>query len=116
MDPFGRRAPMLRAQSVRSVQQVASNLKLHQPVRRLRKDGKCWKLSPHHGDFIAAVEPGTYVAILVDLVRKIFASRHLESLARKKFRRPGEQADAIHPMPLHTRTRSLHNSSPSTLS
>src|ERR1700675_755353 len=116
MDPFGRRvrcsAP---CQSVRSVQRVASNLKLHQPVRRLRKDSECWKLSSHHGNFITAVEPGTHVAVFVDLVRKIFASRHLESLARKKFRRPREQANAIHPMPLSFGHQSFHQPAPPTL-
>src|ERR1700733_7479136 len=116
MEPFGRRvrcsAPCPR---VRCVQRVASNLKLHQPVRRLRKDGEGWKLSSHHSNFITAVEPGTHVAVLVNLVRKIFPSRHLESLPGKKFWRPREQANAIHPMPLRVGHQSFHQPAPSTL-
>ncbi len=95
----------------------ASLLRLdaYQPVRRLREDGKCRKLAPHHGNFVAVVKPGTNVAVLVNFVGKIFAPRHLESLPRKEFRSPREQADAIHPMPLGFGHQSLHQPAAATL-
>jgi hypothetical protein len=46
------------------------------------------KLAAHHGNLIAAVESGADVAVLVNLVGKIFALRDLKSLPRKKLRVP----------------------------
>src|SRR5208282_1774029 len=83
-------------------------LELYQPVRRFGKNGECRELATYHGDFITSVKPGTDVAILVNLVGKILPPRHLESLARKKLRSAGEEADAIHPMPFRFGQQSLH--------
>ena len=62
----------------------------------------------HHRNFIALVKPRTHVAILVNLVGKVFPLRHLKTLAGKEFRSSREQADAIHPMPLGFRHQRLH--------
>src|SRR5258708_3302892 len=61
------------------------------------------------------MKPGTDVAVLVDLVGKIFAPRHFESLARKEFGSTGEQADAIHTMPFGFGQQSLHQTAASAL-
>src|ERR1700683_5225285 len=86
----------------------ALGLEFYEPVRRFREDSECRELAPHHGNFVALVKPGTDVAILVDLVGKIFSLRHLESLPRKKFGSSGKEADAIHAMPLGFGHQRLH--------
>ena len=53
------------------------SLQLHQPVRRLRKDREFGKIPAYHGDFIAAMEPRTRMAVLVDFVRQVLALRDL---------------------------------------
>ena len=53
----------------------------------------------------------TRVAVFVNLVGKILALRHRESLARKEIRLAREQADAVHAMPLRLGQQRFHQTS-----
>jgi hypothetical protein len=90
-------------------------LQFDQQVRWLRKNRKLRQFAPYHRHFIATMQTRTDVAILIDLVGKVFALRDRESLARKKVWLAREKADAVHPMAFGFRHQSLHQATSTAL-
>ena len=76
------------------VHRLRERLELYKFAGRFCQDREPWNVAFHHGNFIAAMQARTDVAVLVDLVRQVFAARFGESEMREEFRLARKKADA----------------------
>src|SRR3977135_672767 len=81
-----------------------------QPIGWRGKNCEPRHLPTDHRNFIAVVQPRTFIAVFVDLVGKILMRRDGKSQARKKIRDSREQTHTSDAMFLSLREQSLDQS------
>src|SRR5438105_9708896 len=82
---------------------------------RISEDAVVGQLSADHRDFVAGMEPRTFEAIFIDLVRQVLAPGYGKSEVREEIREPGEEAHALHVMVLGLNEKRLDQKPPCTL-